>query len=61
MQASVGETSTTTDVSRIEVEFQKIIDTIKEQEIVAIGQENANGMLKLMLKLMEVTYLPYYN
>ncbi len=39
----VGETSMATYVSRIEVKFQKTIDTIEEQEIVVHGQENANG------------------
>ncbi len=48
MQANVeiGETSTTantTNVSRIEVELQRTIDMIGDQEIVTLGQENANG------------------
>ncbi len=48
MQANVevGETSTTVNtanVSRIEVELQRTIDMIEDQEIVGLGQENANG------------------
>ncbi len=44
MQANVevGETSATTYVSRIEIELHRTIDMIKDQKIVAHGQENAN-------------------
>jgi hypothetical protein len=35
------------DVSTIEVEFEKTIDMIEGQEIVAPWQENANGDAKI--------------
>ncbi len=45
MQANVevGEIFIIIDVSRIEVELQRTIDIIEDQEIVAPRQENANG------------------
>ncbi len=35
------------DVNKIEVELEKIIDIIEDQEIVAFGQENVNGDVEL--------------
>jgi uncharacterized protein YhfF len=65
MQANVGvgETSTTTDVNRIEVEFQKTINMIGEQEIVVLGQENANGDVEIHVQIDggDILNLTYYN
>lgn len=53
----VGETFATTYVIKIEIELQKTINMIEEQKIKVLGQENGNGMLNLIFKLMEeVTY-----
>ncbi len=38
----VEETSVSANVKRIEVEQQRVIDMIEDQEIVVPGQENAN-------------------
>jgi len=65
MQANVGvgETSTTTDVNRIEVEFQKNINMIGEQEIVVLGQENANGDVEIHVQIDggDILNFTYYN
>jgi hypothetical protein len=51
----VGETFTT-NVNIIEVELQKIIDMIEEQETIALKVHYWNKkMLNFILKLMEVT------
>ncbi len=47
----VGEIFTIINVSRIEVELQKTIDIIEDQEIVALGQENANGDVELRVQI----------
>ncbi len=59
----VGETSTTTDVNRIEVEFQKTINMIGEQEIVVLGQENANGDVEIHVQIDggDILNFTYYN
>jgi hypothetical protein len=53
----------TIDVRRIEVEFQKTIDMIEEQEIVAPGQENANGDVETHAQIDggDILNLTYYN
>ncbi len=65
MQANVevGKTSTTSDVSRIEIELQRTIDMIKDQEIVALEQENANANVDCQVQIDrgEILYLTYYN
>ncbi len=49
-----------TNVNKIKVELQKIIDMIEEQEIIfpnaCQSKRMQMGMLDFMLKLMEVTY-----
>jgi hypothetical protein len=59
----VGETFATTNVCRIEVQLQRTIDMIKDQEIVVHGQENANGNVDLHVQIdgVEILYLTYYN
>jgi len=61
MQANVevGETSITTNVRRIEHELQRTIDMIKDQKIVVLGQENANGDVDLHAQIDggEILYL----
>jgi hypothetical protein len=65
MQANVevGKTFETADVCRIEVKLQRTIDMIEDQEIVAHGQENANGDVDLRVQIDggEILYLTYYN
>ncbi len=41
--AEVGEIFAIANVSRIEVELRRTIDMIEYEEIVTLGQENANG------------------
>jgi hypothetical protein len=59
----VGETYTTANVSRIEIEFQRTIDMIEDQEIVAPRQENANLNVDPQAQIDggETFYLTYYN
>ncbi len=59
----VGETFATANVNRIEIELQRIIDMIKDQKIVVLGQENANGDVKPCVEIDggEIFYLIYYN
>jgi hypothetical protein len=52
----VGETYATTDVNIIEVELQRIIGMIEDQEIIAHGQENANVDVDLHAQIDEVKY-----
>ncbi len=63
MQANVevGKTSTTLDVSRIEIELQRTIDMIEDQEIVALQQENDNVDPHVQIDGSEMLYLTYYN
>jgi hypothetical protein len=65
MQANVEvrETSITTYVCRIEHELQRTIDMIKDQKIVVLGQENANGDVDFHAQIDggEILYLTYYN
>jgi hypothetical protein len=57
MQANVevGETSTITNVCRIEIELQRIINMIKDQKKL-LGKKMQMEMLILMFKLIEVEY-----
>jgi hypothetical protein len=59
----IKETSTTVNVNRIEVELQKTIDMIEDQEIVALGQENVNGDVDphAQIDRHEILYFTYYN
>ncbi len=59
----VGETFATAYVSRIEVELQRTIDLIEDQEIVAPRQENANDDVNPQAQINggEILYLTYYN
>ncbi|CAM6010865.1 unnamed protein product [Sphagnum balticum] len=52
----VGETYATVDVNRIEVELQRTIDMIEDQEIVVPGQEIANVDVDLHAQIDEVKY-----
>ncbi len=65
MQANVevGETSTTSNVCRIEIDLQRTIDMIEDQEIVVSGQENTNGNVDLHAQIDEgeILYFTYYN
>ncbi len=63
VNVEVGETSTTIDVCRIETKLQTIIDMIEDQEIVALGQENANRNVDLHVQIdgIEIVYLTYYS
>lgn len=65
MQANVevGETSATTNVCRIEIDLQKTINMIENQEIILHGQENANGDVDFHAQIDEdeILYLTYYN
>ncbi len=59
----VGETYATTNVCKIEIHLHKTIDMIEHQEIVVLGQENANGDVEPHVQIDEgeILYLPYYN
>ncbi len=59
----VGETYATANVCKIEIHLQKTINMIEHQEIVVLGQENANGDVDPHVQIDEgeILYLPYYN
>jgi hypothetical protein len=65
MQANVevGETFATLDVCTIEIDLQRTIDMIKDQEIVVPRQESANGNVDPHAQIDEgeILYLTYYN
>jgi len=59
----VGETYDIANVCKIEIDLQRTIDMIEHQEIVVLGQENANGDVDPHVQIDEgeILYLPYYN
>jgi hypothetical protein len=59
----VGETSTTVNVCKIEVELQRTIDMIEDKEIFVPGQKNENGNVDPHAQIDEgeILYLTYYN
>jgi hypothetical protein len=64
LNVEVGETFATTYVTRIEIELHITINMIEEQEIVALGQENANGDVELHVQIDaggDILNLIYYN
>ncbi len=57
----VGKTSVTLNVSRIEIELQRTIDIVEDQEIVALQQKNVNVDPYVQIDGGEMLYLTYYN